>query len=64
MSLIGEALSNFKGDAQDPMLAAVEAVAQQRAGNPDKARAALDRALQADATQLPVAATLSGGETR
>jgi CheY-like chemotaxis protein/predicted Zn-dependent protease len=59
VSLISEALTNFKGDVQDPMLAAVEAVAQQKAGNPDKARAALDRALQADATKLPVAATMA-----
>lgn len=59
VTLIGEALANFKGDAQDPMLAAVEAVAQQKAGNPDKARAALDRALQADASKLSVPATLA-----
>lgn len=59
VSIIGEALTNYKGDAQDPMLAAVEAVAQQKAGNPDKARAALDRALQADATTLPVATTMA-----
>lgn len=59
LDLIGEALSNFRSDAQDPMLAAVEAVAQQKAGNPDKARAALERALQADASKLPVAVTMA-----
>lgn len=53
IGLIEEARVNFKDDANDPRLAAVEAIAQQQAGNPEKAAEALGRALQGDATRLP-----------
>jgi tetratricopeptide (TPR) repeat protein len=48
VALLEEARTNFKEDAHHPMLAAVEAVAQQKAGHPEKAAAALERALQTD----------------
>jgi len=59
VSLIGEALTNFKSDAEDPMLAAVETVAQHKAGNPDKAQAALARALRGDPGKLPAPAAMA-----
>lgn len=51
VALLEEARTSFKDDAYNPFLAAVEAVAQQKAGNPEKAAAALERALHADPAQ-------------
>lgn len=53
VALLEEARTTFKSDAANPLLAAVEAVAQQKAGNPDKAEAALARAMQGDVSKLP-----------
>jgi tetratricopeptide (TPR) repeat protein len=59
VALLEEARTSFKQDANDPLLAAVEAVAQQKAGNPDKAAAALARALQGDQSKLPETAAMA-----
>lgn len=61
VSLLEEARKTFKQDADDPMLAAVEAIAQHKAGHPEQAEAALERALQGDPGKLPerVAMTLA-----
>lgn len=59
VSLIGEALTNFKADAEDAMLAAVESVALNKTGNADKAQAALARALRGDPTKLPAPEALA-----
>lgn len=53
IELIDEARKNFRGDANDPHLAAVEALAQHKAGRPELAAAALARALAADSSDLP-----------
>ena len=53
VALLEEARTTFKGDADNPLLAAVEAVAQQRAGHPEKAAAALARAMQSEPGKLP-----------
>lgn len=53
IELIDEARKNFKGDANDPHLAAVEALAQHKAGHPELAAAALTRALAAEPGSLP-----------
>jgi len=53
IELIDEARKNFKGDADDPHLAAVEALAQHKAGRPELAAAALARALAAEPGSLP-----------
>lgn len=52
VTLLEEARTSFKGDANNPLLAAVEAVAQQKAGHPEKAAAAMERALQGDPSKL------------
>lgn len=57
VALIEDACKNFKADIENPHLAAVEAVAHHKAGNRDKAEAALTRAMQSDMThQSPTAA--------
>jgi CheY-like chemotaxis protein len=57
VGLIEEACKNFKADLGDVHLAAVEAMAQRKAGNADKAEAALVRVMQGDSgTLLPAAA--------
>lgn len=53
VTLLEEARTNFKSDANDPLLAAVEAIAQHQAGNPEKAEAALARSMQGDVSKLP-----------
>lgn len=52
--LLEEARTSFKEDASNPLLAAVEAVAQQKAGRPELADQALARAMQGELTQLPL----------
>lgn len=59
VALLEEARTNFRDDANNPLLAAVEAVAQQKAGHPEKAAAALARATQADRSNLPEAVLLA-----
>ena len=58
VGLIEEACRNFKADLGDPHLAAVEALAQRKAGNKDKAESALARALQGDASKLQPSAAM------
>lgn len=53
VQLLEEARTSFKDDANNPLLAAVEAVAQQKAGHPDLAEQALARAMQGEMTNLP-----------
>lgn len=59
VALLEEARTTFKSDAADPFLAAVEAVAQQKAGNTEKANAALERAMQSDRSKLPEASLMA-----
>lgn len=59
VTLLEEVRTAFKEDAHHPHLAAVEAVAQQKAGHADKAEAALKRALQGDVQQWPEAVALA-----
>jgi tetratricopeptide (TPR) repeat protein len=59
VALIEEACKNFKSDFDDAHLAAVEALAHQKAGNRDKAEAALSRAMRADTAHLPPAAAMA-----
>lgn len=61
VSLLEEARATGKDAGEDPLLSAVESVAQHKAGNAEKAAAALERALQAagSAAALPEAAALS-----
>ena len=59
VALLEEARTNFKSDANNPLLAAVEAIAQQKAGNADKAEAALARAMQGDVSKLPANVAMS-----
>ena len=59
VALLEEVRTNFKRDANDPLLAAVEAIAQQKSGNPEKAAAALARAMQSDQSRLPEAVTMA-----
>ncbi|MBN8439337.1 MAG: response regulator [Candidatus Accumulibacter sp.] len=59
VALLEEVRTNFKNDANDPLLAAVEAIAQQKSGNPEKAAAALARAMQSDPSRLPEAVTMA-----
>lgn len=59
VAMLEEVRTSFKEDAMNPLLAAVESVAQQKAGNPEKAEAALARALQSDASKLPDATALA-----
>ena len=58
VALLEEARSNFKADASHPLLAAVEAIAQQKAGNAEKAEAALARVMQGDTSKLQPAAAM------
>ena len=53
IQLIDEARKNVKSDADDPNLAAVEALAQHKAGRPELAAAALSRALDTTPGSLP-----------
>ncbi|MDO9596636.1 MAG: tetratricopeptide repeat protein [Azoarcus sp.] len=53
IELIDDARKNFKSDANDPQLAAVEALAQHKAGKPELAAAALARALTSEPGTLP-----------
>ena len=59
VTMLEEVRTSFKEDAHHPLLAAVEAVAQQKAGNPEKAAAALARALQSDPSKLPEATAMA-----
>lgn len=59
VALLEEARITFKEDANNPLLAAVEAVAQQKAGHPEKAEAALARAMQGDTSKLPEAVAMA-----
>lgn len=59
VALLEEARTTFKNDANDPMLASVEAIAQQRAGHPEKATEALQRAMQNDPSKLPEQAVMA-----
>ncbi|WP_287667991.1 tetratricopeptide repeat protein [Accumulibacter sp.] len=59
VALLEEVRTNFRNDANDPLLAAVEAIAQQKSGNPEKAAAALARAMQSDPSRLPEAVTMA-----
>lgn len=59
VALLEEVRTNFKSDSNDPLLAAVEAIAQQKSGNPEKAAAALARAMQSDQSRLPEAVTMA-----
>lgn len=58
VSLLEDARTAFKDAAFDPQLAAVEAIAQQQAGNPEKAAEAIGRALQGDVDKLPDAVAM------
>lgn len=57
--LLEEARTTFKADAQNPWLAAVEAIAQQKLGNSEKAQEALQRAIQVDVGQMPTQVAMS-----
>ena len=59
VDLLTEARNSFREAADTRLLAAVEAVAQHKAGNPELARQALDRALQGDTARLPEAMALA-----
>ncbi|MEY4592880.1 MAG: hypothetical protein RIR18_1775, partial [Pseudomonadota bacterium] len=53
VAIIDEVCSAFKSDANHPLLAAVEAIAQHKMGNMAKAGEALTRAMQGDNAKLP-----------
>jgi CheY-like chemotaxis protein len=59
VAMLEEVRTTFKDDANNPLLAAVEAVAQQKSGFPEKAAAALTRALQGDPSKLPTAVAIA-----
>ncbi len=59
VTLLEEARKNFKEDANNPLMAAVEAIAHQKAGNPEKAEAALERAMNGDLAKLPPAVAMT-----
>ncbi len=59
VAMLEEVRTAFKEDAYNPQLAAVEALAQHKAGNPEKAAAALARALQSDSASLPEAVAMT-----
>lgn len=59
VALLEEAMNTFKSDAEDPFLASIEAIAQQRLGNTEKANAALERAMQSDRSSLPEASAMA-----
>lgn len=59
VTLLEEARTTFKNDADDPLLAAVEAVAQHQAGSPEKAEAALARAMQGDLATLSASVAMA-----
>jgi tetratricopeptide (TPR) repeat protein len=57
--LIEEAKTNFKNDLNDPHLAAIEALAQRKAGRPELAEKALARALDKKTGALPQEVTMT-----
>jgi CheY-like chemotaxis protein len=59
VAVLDEARNSFKEPGDVRLLAAVEAVAQQKAGNDDLAEQALQRALQGGTGKLPEATTLA-----
>ncbi|THF66938.1 tetratricopeptide repeat protein [Pseudothauera nasutitermitis] len=60
LAVVDEAREAFRGEAENPALAAVEAIAHHSLGNPAKAEAALERALQGgDLGLLPASAMLT-----
>jgi tetratricopeptide (TPR) repeat protein len=59
VELLTEAKNSFREAADTRLLAAVEAVAQHKAGNTERALQALAKALQGDATLLPEATALA-----
>lgn len=59
LEVISEGQSLFKDQPDDPLLLAVEAIVHNQLGAPEKAEAALQRALQADLDNLPAAASLT-----
>jgi tetratricopeptide (TPR) repeat protein len=59
VALLEEVRTSFKSDAHNPLLAAVEAIAQQKSGNPDKATAALARAMRGNHSRLPEAVAMA-----
>jgi tetratricopeptide (TPR) repeat protein len=59
VAVLDEAKTSFKEPGDVRLLAAVEAVAQQKAGNADLAKQALDRALQGGAGKMPESTALA-----
>lgn len=59
VTLLEDARKNFKDDANNPFMAAVEAIAHQKAGNPEKAAAAVERAMNGDLAKLPPAVAMT-----
>jgi CheY-like chemotaxis protein/predicted Zn-dependent protease len=59
IELIEEATKNFKSDLSDPHLAAIEALAQGKAGRPELAEKALARALDKTTGALPQEVAMS-----
>lgn len=59
IAVLKEANTSFKNAANSNLLAAVEAIAQQKAGNADLAQKALERAMQGDTHSLSEAAKLA-----
>jgi tetratricopeptide (TPR) repeat protein len=53
LTILKEAKKQFNGPNDHAMLAAIECVAHQRTGNSEKAKEALDRAMQGNEGQLP-----------
>jgi tetratricopeptide (TPR) repeat protein len=59
IAVLEEAKTSFKDAADSTLLAAVESVAQHKAGNPELAQKALERAVQGDTKSLSEAAKLA-----
>jgi len=59
VAVIEEAKTTFKDAADVTLLAATEAVAQQKAGNPELAKKALELAMQGDSRKLPEATAMA-----
>lgn len=59
IAVLEEAKTSFKDAADSTLLAAVESVAQHKAGNPELAQKALERAVQGDSKSLSEAAKLA-----
>jgi tetratricopeptide (TPR) repeat protein len=59
IELIDDARKNFKADVDDPHLAAIEAIAHQKAGRPELAKRALSKALGGDTAALPTDVAMS-----